>query len=55
MSERELAAQAFVVIRKIIYGPFGGAKAAFTWAEQQWPGEEHDIQGLHDPNKYQPR
>lgn len=51
----ELAAKSFVVVREILYGPFDKADVAIAWAEKHWPGEDHDIQALHDPNKYQPR
>ena len=44
------AAKAYVVIRKTLFGPFDSAEAAFKWADSKWPGEDHDVQGLRDPN-----
>ena len=49
MRNPELAAKQFVVVRKITYGPFSTAKEASEWAQEHWPNEEPNIQGLHDP------
>lgn len=36
----------FVVIRRLTYGPFDSAKAAYDWADKMWPGEEHEVHAI---------
>lgn len=47
-------AEQFIVFRKISYGPFNGAGAAWDWATKQWPDGDFHVYALHDPAKVAP-
>jgi hypothetical protein len=40
----------YVIIRKMLYGPFKTPAEAVQWADKKWPSECHSIQVLRVPD-----